>query len=102
MERKKVITFSDRFLNNLEEFGLDFNKTKQAILSHIEEMNKDLDFDKRMFFYTPYVKDGKKYILAGYVTKKEKSIIIEASSIWDKGINPEEIVVIETNIRIIK
>jgi len=102
MERKKVINFSNRFLNNLEEFGLDFNKAKQNILSHIEEKKKDLSLDKRMVFYTPYIKDGKKYMLAGFVTKKEKSILIEANSIWNKGFNPEDIIVTETNIRIIK
>ena len=37
MERKKVINFSNRFCSNLEQFGLDFNKAKQNILSHIEE-----------------------------------------------------------------
>ena len=46
MERKKVITFSDRFFSNLREFGLDFNKTKQNIFSHIEEKEKDLSLDK--------------------------------------------------------
>lgn len=41
-------------------------------------------------------------MLVGYVTKKEKSILIEATSIWDRGFNPEDIIVKETNIRIIK
>jgi hypothetical protein len=41
-------------------------------------------------------------MLFGYVTKEEKSILIEASSIWDKGFNHEDIKVIETDIRIIK
>ncbi|AGC68785.1 hypothetical protein Cst_c18070 [Thermoclostridium stercorarium subsp. stercorarium DSM 8532] len=103
MERKKVISFSDSFFKNLEEFGLDFDEIKQKILFHVDEKEKDFSLDKRMLFYTPYIKDGKKYMLAGYVTKKEKSILIEASSIWDKGFNPEDIIVIkETNIRVIK
>ena len=100
--KKKVITFSDRFFSNLREFGLDFNKTKQKIFSRIEEKEKDLSLDKRMLFYTPYINEGKKYMLVGYATKKEKSILIEATSIWDRGFNPEDIIVKETNIRIIK
>lgn len=102
LKRKKVITFSDNFFRNLEEFGLDFNKTKQNILDYIEEKEKDLSLSQRRIFYTPYIKNDKKYMLFGYVTKEEKSILIEASSIWDKGFNPEDIIVIETDIRIIK
>ncbi len=102
MERKKVITFSDKFFRSLKEFDLDFNKTKQKILSHIGEKEKDLGLDQTRVFYTPYVKDGKKYMLAGFVTKKEKSVLIEANSIWDKGINPEDFIIMETGIRVIK
>ncbi|UZQ85922.1 hypothetical protein ODU73_000300 [Thermoclostridium stercorarium] len=102
LERRKVITFSDNFFRNLKEFGLDFNKTKQNILDHIEEKEKDLSLGQRRIFYTPHIKNDKKYMLFGYVTKKEKSILIEANSIWDRGFNPEDIIVIETDIRIIK
>jgi len=102
LERRKVITFSDNFFSSLTEFGLDFNKAKQNILDHIEEKKKDLSLGQRRIFYTLYIKNDKKYMLFGYVTKKEKSILIEASSIWDKGFNPEDIIVIETDIRIIK
>ncbi|HOK75672.1 MAG TPA: hypothetical protein PLS74_11195 [Bacteroidales bacterium] len=41
-------------------------------------------------------------MLAGFVTKKEKSVLIEANSIWDKGINPEDFIIMETGIRVIK
>lgn len=84
MERQLLLTCSDKFNENLREFGLDREKVTQNIFEAIKQKQDDWEPNLRRFFHSRYAEDGKGYILAGFVTKKEKAFLIEATSIWDK------------------
>jgi hypothetical protein len=99
MERQFLLTCSDKFNENLMEFGLDKEKVTKNIFESIKQKEEDLEANLRRFFHSRYEEDGKGYILAGFVTKKEKAFLIEATSIWDKD-PAQNIEVKEHGIRI--
>jgi len=85
MERQFLLTSSDKFNKNLKEFALNREDVNQNIFQYIKGKQDDLEINIRRFFHNKYIKDGKEYILAGFVTKKEKAFLIETTSIWDKS-----------------
>lgn len=100
MRRQYLITFADRFNQNLGEFQLNYEKVKNNILQHIKQKEEDLSIDKRRGFQSTYYENNQKYILAGFVTKKKKATLVQATSIWDRDLG--ELEVKPTNIKIIK
>lgn len=101
MERQLLLTCSNKFNEALAEFGLDREKVNQNIFETIKQKEEDLEPNLRRFFHSRYKEDGKEYILAGFVTKKEKAFLIEATSIWDKD-PAKDIEIKEHGIRIEK
>lgn len=91
MERQFLFTSLDKFNESLEKFQLNREKVIQNIYQHIKKKQDDLTINKRRVYYSPYFENDKKYILAGFVTVKEKVFLIEATSIWDKEPNDIEI-----------
>lgn len=85
MERQFLLTCSKGFEQALREFELDREEVIQNIFEEIKQKEDDLSLDRRRLFHRKYNKNGKEYILAGFVTKKEKAFLVEATDIWDKN-----------------